>query len=338
MMTLKELSAAIGLSVSTVSKALNGYTDVSEETRLMVQRKAADLGYRPNAAARGLRSGRSYNIGVVYAVDDESGLTHNYFSPILEAFRSQVENRGYDLTFMSRRFGSDGASYTEHAKSRNFDGVCIVCCHFEEEEARELLQSDVPLVTIDYLYGEKSCISSDNRQGMELLMQNVIGKGHTRIAFVQGSGSAVSTIRRTAFNRMMQSAGIPIRPEYMVTGEFHNPSETRKAVKMLLELPEPPTCILMPDDYASLGGMDAIREKGLRIPEDISVVGFDGVPLMQRISPALTTVCQDTAAIGRNAADQLIALIESPDTTYPEVVSVPCTFLPGQTLQAPNKH
>ncbi len=139
-MTLKELSAACGLSVSTVSKALNGYSDVNEETRKTVREKAAELGYKPNAAARGLRSGRTYTLGVLYAVDSDSGLTHSYFSPILQAFRMGAEARGYDITFISQRTGVDG-SILEHCRSRNFDGICLVCCHFEDPEVQELLHS-----------------------------------------------------------------------------------------------------------------------------------------------------------------------------------------------------
>ena len=105
----------------------------------------------------------------------------------------------------------------------------------------------------------------------------------------------------------------------------------------MLELPDPPTCILMPDDYAALGGVDAIREKGLRIPEDVSIVGYDGVPLLQRMHPVLTTIRQDTETIGTTAAQALIELVERPEVTFPEIVTVPCGYLPGQTLAAP-KH
>lgn len=264
-MTLKELSAACGLSVSTVSKALNGYSDVNEETRRIVKEKAAQLGYNPNAAARGLRSGKTYTLGVLYADDSDSGLTHSYFSPILQAFRMGAEARGYDITFISQRT-STGNTILEHCRSRKFDGVCIVCCHFEDPQVQELLRSEIPLVTVDYLFQERSCIRSDNRQGMELLMQNILQAGHERIGYVHGAEKSVSTARVKCYRKAMLDAGLDIPDGYLIESEYHNPARTRHQVKKMLELPEPPTCILMPDDYAALGGIEAVREKGLRIP------------------------------------------------------------------------
>lgn len=127
--TLKELASVCGMSVSTVSKALNGYSDVSEVTREQVRAIANELGYRPNTIARSLKMGRTYNIGVVYEDNTESGFTHNYFSPILQAFKREIEASGYDLTFITHRGGKDSPmTFLEHCMARSVDGVCVVCC------------------------------------------------------------------------------------------------------------------------------------------------------------------------------------------------------------------
>ena len=127
--TLKELAAACGMSVSTVSKALNGYDDVSEATRGHVRATAARLGYRPNIIARSLKMGRTYNIGVIYEELTSSGFTHNYFSPILQAFKQAIEQQGYDLTFITQRGGGvNPMTYLEHCLTRSVDGVCLLCC------------------------------------------------------------------------------------------------------------------------------------------------------------------------------------------------------------------
>ena len=188
-MTLKELAGLCGLSVSTVSKALNNYSDVNEETRRMVQEKAREFGYKPNSMAQSLRSGRTYNIGVLYVDAAERGLTHSYFSPVLDAFKNEAESCGYDITFINRRFGNREATYLEHCLSRHVDGVCVVCCPFEDPMVVELLNGPIPIVTIDYMTAKNSCVRSDNAGGMDMIMQNVLAAGHRRIAMVFGEAA-----------------------------------------------------------------------------------------------------------------------------------------------------
>ena len=334
--TIKELSKACGLSVSTVSKALNGYPDVSEETREQVRAIAQRLGYRPSAIARGLKIGRTLNLGVLYNDDSGSGFTHSYFSPILESFKTEAERRGYDITFITHRLSSN-MTYLDHCLYRNVDGVCIVCTHFDDPEITQLIQGPLPVVTIDHMFHNRTCIQSENRQGMAELTRYVIGKGHRRIAFVYGAEDTVSSIRLTSFMREMHSAGLDVPEEYLISSPYHNPTMAREAVNRLLSLPERPTCILMPDDYAALGGLEAIRDAGLSVPQDISVAGYDGVPLLQLCQPKPTTVRQDTSRIGTEAARQLVHLIERPRTTYPEIIPIHSTLLPGETVAAPQE-
>lgn len=336
-MTLKEFAAACGLAASTVSKALNNYTDISAETRTYVQGKAAELGYRPNALARSLKSGKTWNLGVLFTDETGSGFTHNYFSPILQAFKDEAESRGYDITFITRRSGERENSYAEHCTTRNLDGVFILNTRFDEPDVEELIESGMPLVTIDYAFNNKSCVRSENRAGMTELTRYVISKGHKQIAFIHGERLPVTDIRLTGFLRTMAEYGLEVPDEYLVEAVFHNPKSTRKATEELLRLPNRPTCILMPDDYAALGGLEAIREAGLRVPEDISIAGYDGVPLLQLCRPKLTTFRQDTQTIGRKAAEQLICLIEKPRITYNEVISVPGQLIPGHTVAQINE-
>jgi len=329
--TIKELSAACGLSVSTVSKALNGYPDVSSETRELVRATAEKLGYRPSAIARGLKMGRTFNLGVLYIEDSDVGFTHNYFAPVLQSFKLEAERRGYDITFITHS-GPNKMTYLEHCLYRNLDGVCIVCCHFGDPDVLDLVSGTLPVVTIDHVFHNRSCIESENRQGMSALTQHILSKGHSRVAYIFGEDASVTSVRVTSFLREMRSAGYEVPEDYLVRAQYHNPASTREATKKLLSLSARPTCIIMPDDYAALGGMEAIREAGLRIPEDISVAGYDGVELLQLCRPQLTTVRQDTAKIGQAAARKLVHLIEQPRTTFEEIISVPCFFVPGETV------
>ncbi|MBR5287006.1 MAG: LacI family DNA-binding transcriptional regulator [Clostridia bacterium] len=331
--TIRELSKACGLSISTVSKALNNYPDVSEETREQVRAVAAQMGYRPNAIARGLKIGRTFNLGVLFNEDSGSGFTHNYFAPVLESFKTEAERRGYDITFITHRT-TPKMTYLDHCLYRNVDGVCIVCTHFDDPEITQLITSPLPVVTIDHMFHNHTCIQSENRQGMADLTRYVIGKGHRRIAFVYGSEATVSGIRLTSFLREMNAAGLTVPEEHLISIPYHNPQKAREAVSRLLALSPRPTCILMPDDYSALGGLEAIAAAGLRVPQDLSVAGYDGVPLLQMCQPRLTTVRQDTVRIGREAARQLVHLIEQPRTTYPEIIPIPSRLLHGETVAA----
>lgn len=330
--TIKELSAACGLSISTVSKALNDYPDVSAETRELVRATAAKLGYRPSAIARGLKIGRTFNLGVLYSDDSASGFTHNYFAPVLEAFKAEAERRGYDITFITHRTGRNNMTYLQHCLYRNVDGICIVNCHFDDPEVTELLSGPLPVVTIDHMFHNRSCVESENRQGMTELTRHILAKGHTRIAYICGEENAVTTIRRTSFLRAMQEAGLSVPPEHLIHSHYHHPAAAREATQRLLSLENRPTCIIMADDYAALGGLEAIRDAGLRVPQDISVAGYDGVGILQMCRPQLTTVHQDTLRIGQAAARKLVHLIEQPHTTFQEVISIPCHLIPGETV------
>ena len=228
-------------------------------------------------------------------------------------------------------------TYLDHCLYRNVDGVCIVCSHFDDPEIGQLIASPLPVVTIDHVFHNHTCIQSENRQGMAELTRYVISKGHKRIAFIHGLQATVSGVRLTSFMREMNAAGLTVPEEYLISIPYHNPSHAREAVKTLLSLSPRPTCILMPDDYSSLGGLEAIAAAGLRVPEDISVAGYDGVPLLQMCSPKLTTVAQDTARIGTEAARQLVHLIEQPRTTYPEIIPIPSKLLHGETVAVVSK-
>ncbi len=334
--TIKELSVKCGLSVSTVSKALNGYSDVSEETRELVRCAAREIGYYPNSLARALKTNKTYNLGVLFVDDNESGLTHNYFASVLDSFKVEAERRGYDITFINHNIGKTKMTYLEHCRYRNVDGVCLACVDFLAPEVLELVNGDIPVVTIDHLFNNRTCIQSENRTGMQELVRYVHGMGHRRIAYVYGNKSAVTETRVTSFLRTMGELGLPVPPEYLQESLYHDPAATLRAVRKILEAPQRPTCILMPDDYSALGGIEAIGAAGLRIPYDISIAGYDGIRLMQMLTPKLTTIQQDTLMIGREAAAQLVHLIERPRTTYAEIVNVPCRLMPGDSVRCLN--
>ena len=332
MVSMKDIALRCGVSVATVSKALNGHQDIGEATRERIMQCAKEMGYTANSAARALKTNRTYNLGILFVDLQNSGLTHEYFAAALNSFRIEAERCGYDITFINSNVGHQNRSYLQHALYRGVDGVAIICVEFHDPLLQELVYSDLPVVTLDHAFHNRSAVLSDNMEGMETLVRFVYDRGHRRLAYIHGDRTAVTENRLTGFYRACESLGIEVPNEYIVEAHYHEPVSCYEATKRLLALPERPSCIFFPDDYACIGGINALRELKLRVPEDISIVGYDGMDLAKTISPRLTTWEQNTAELGRLAASRLIARIEHPRTTPPEHILVAGRLLEGESV------
>ncbi len=331
MVSIKDIATACGVSIATVSKALRDQSDISVETKERIKRTADELGYFPNAAARALKTNQSKNLGVLYM--EGVGLKHEYFSGVLQSFKSRAEQLGYDITFINTNRAEGKMSYLEHCRYRNFDGVVIVSAIFTSPEVVELMNSDLPIVTIDYVHYNCSSVSSNNVRGMNDLLRYIIKMGHRKIAYIHGqSRSYVTKERLAAFYQALDEHGIDVPDEYVKESCYLEAEMCEKYTKELLNLSDPPTCIVYPDDTALIGGLNAIRDLGLTIPDDISVAGYDGTKFSELLYPTLTTIKQNTDQIGKEAADRLIRIIEKPKTTLVERVAVEGTLVKGQSV------
>ena len=333
MVSIKDIALHCGVSVSTVSKALNGRGDVGEATKEQILDTAKELGYTANSAARALKTNRTYSIGIVFTDLSNSGFTHEYFASMLNYFRMEAERRGYDITFISDNMGPTNTSYLQHVRARGLDGVAIICADFFDPMIQELVYADLPIVSLDHAFNNRTAVLSDNMRGMESLVRYVYGKGHRRIAYIHGNRTAVTENRLTGFYRACEALGLTIPDGYVTECVYHEPVSCHEATKRLLALPERPTCIFFSDDYAYIGGINAIGEAGLRVPEDISIVGYDGIHMAKMVSPKLTTWQQNTEDLGRIAAEQLIERIEHPRTTPPKHITVQGKLLEGETVR-----
>ena len=332
MSSLKDLARECGVSVATVSKALNGPSDISAAPRARVREAARRMGYVPNMAARAMKTNRTYNLGVLFVDERQSGLAHEYFSAVLDSFKVQVEKLGYDITFVNRNLGGRTMTYLEHCHYRGVDGAVIACVDFNDPQVVELVNGDVPVVTIDHVFNNRMAILSDNVAGTKALVQQAWACGHRRIAFIHGEKTAVTENRVAGFYQACEELGLKIPEAYVREGIYHDADRCAAETKALLELPQPPTCIIFPDDFSALGGYNAISEKGLSIPEDVSVMGYDGIYLSRVVKPQLVTYQQNTTALGRTAADKLIELIEHPRVTLPEQIRVSGKLLDGGSV------
>ena len=331
--TIKDVARRCGMSISTVSKVFNGYPDISEETRRQVMKTARDMGYQPNALARALKTNRSYNLGVLFVDDNTSGLMHPFFATMLNAFKAEAESRGYDITFINHNIGASEMTYLEHCRYRNVDGVCLACVDFYSAEVAELVNSDIPSATVDHMFNNRPCVASDNVSGIRMLVNHAASLGHRRIAYIHGQrNSSVTETRITGFYREMQAHGFSVPEGYVLEGRYDDVASTCRLMHVLLERSDRPTCILLPDDASYFGAMEALGDMGLRVGRDLSVAGYDGIRITQSLHPRLTTVFQDSEAMGRLAAQRLIERVEHPNTAPNDLVMVPVKLLEGETM------
>lgn len=322
MASIKDIARICGVSVATVSKALNDKKDIGEETKRHIKEVAKENGYFPQYYARAIRMNRSFNLGVLFVDESMSGLTHDYFANILNSFKVTAEGKGYDITFInSNKNHKKSKTYLEHCRYRGLDGVVIACIDFANPEVQELVESNIPLVSIDFQFDRRLSVLSDNKAGMTDLTEYIISMGHKKIAYITGEQtSAVSQTREEAFRSVMASHGLAISDGYLLHSDYRNLHEASQFTEKLLLMKERPTCIIYSDDYSAVGGINQIKSMGYRIPEDISVAGYDDIFIAGQLQPRLTTVRQDTEQIGRRAAEKLISLIEKKNVSVRPVI------------------
>ncbi len=313
--TIRELARLSGVSVGTVSRALNGYADVRPETRERITRLAQELDYTPAAAARSLVTQRSHVIGVFMETGEgHPDLQHPFFHEVLGGLKQRAGAQGYDLLlFASERPGNGYGphSYLKRARHHSVDGVVLIGLDPEDPEVRRLTRAEVPCVGIDMdLDGPATeVVMSDNVSGAEEAVRHLHGLGHRRIATITGMLESRPGIDRLrGYRAAAQALGLAYRDEYVAYGDFYAESG-REQTARLLRLPERPTAIFAAADMMAIGAVRAVAEAGLRVPEDVSIVGFDDIQLAPHINPPLTTMRQDKLGLGAAAGDALVARI-----------------------------
>jgi LacI family transcriptional regulator len=334
MVRISDIAKECHLSNATVSKALNGSHEIPEETVARIKQKANELGYVPNASARSLKMRRSFTIGVLFVDAAGSGLTHEYFSSILNSVKVEAEKRGYDITFIaSNKAGGKDVSYLEHARSRGIDGVVIASVDFHSPDVIELVNSGLPVVTIDYVYNGCTAILSDNEIGVASEVEYAYKLGHRRIAFIHGEDTDVTRKRLAGFQRQCAKLGLEVPPEYLKAALYHDPATVGRCVAELGQLSVRPTCLILPDDVSAVTTIVSSRLTGSGLA-NVSIAGYDGIALSRMLEPVLTTYAQDSEMIGSLAASKLIERIEHPETFVPEQITVKGHLQEGGTIKA----
>src|SRR4051794_27576871 len=326
--TIRELARRSGVSVGTVSRALNGYTHVRPDTRERIMRLATELDYTPAGAARSLVTQRSHVIGVFLETGEgHPDLQHPFFHEVLGGLKQRVGCEGFDLLlFASERPGNGYGphSYLKRARHHSVDGVALIGLTPEDPEVRRLVRAELACVGIDMeLEGPNAeVVMSDNEAGAWAAVEHLVALGHRRVATVTGMlDSRPGRDRLRGYRTAVQAAGLAYRDEYVAYGDFYAESG-REAAARLLALPEPPTAIFAASDLMAIGAVRAAAEAGLTVPGDLSVVGFDDIQLSPHVNPPLTTMRQDKLGLGGAAGDALVARVAG-DPDRPALRTLP---------------
>ncbi|MBY0064160.1 MULTISPECIES: LacI family DNA-binding transcriptional regulator [Priestia] len=317
MTTIKDIARVAGVSVTTVSRALNGYSDVNEKTRQKIAAVARELNYSPNTLARGLVMQKSKTIGLLVSGISRESVKDNFTFEVLCGVNERASTLGYDLIlFNTNTMMQREKTYTQLCRERRVDGAIIQGIKKEDPYLKEVVESDIPCVLVDIPVHSNSVgyVTTDNALGAKKAVEHLAGLGHQHIGMINGHEDAfVSQERLNGYREALKECGLSFRSEWVVSGNFEE-KKAEKAACELLNRHKEVTAIFCASDLMALGALKACKELGLDVPKDISIVGYDNIVLASYSSPNLTTVGQEVYQIGYEAADLLIEMLEGKET------------------------
>jgi LacI family transcriptional regulator len=308
--TIKDVACASGVSAATVSRVLSGYQFVRETTRLRVMKAVEDLGYVVNLQARSLAGGRSQVIGLLVP-----NLDNGYVGTIMQGIDRELARVNYDvMLYTSHRHPGKESFYVDAIVNGLTEGLLLIAPLVPTTYLDALRARHFPHVLIDQADATEnsSVVEATNWQGAYEATRYLSQLGHTRIAFVKGSLVVRSAIDRLhGYKAALADCDIPFREKLVIEGEYQQPTSYEATRNLLQSVDPPPTAILASNDLSAFGAMDAARECGFRVPDDISVIGFDDVPQASFVFPRLTTVRQPLEQMGQVAVKMLLEQIEN---------------------------
>lgn len=322
MTTIKDIAKKAGVSVTTVSKVINNYSDVSERTKAKVISIMKAENYQPSAVARSLTTNRSYSIGVFFTDHLNTGLRHPFFREVIYGLEKTLNENGYDLIFFAHPKWGDSYSYVEKCKNRHVDGTILMGMFKDDPNLTSLISAKIATVFVDLdIVGENaSYVISDNIQGASLAVKYLHQLGHEKIGMIMGQTiTTPAQDRLIGFQNTLAQLDLESVTEWIIEGEFSELGGYQ-SMKKILELSKKPTAIFSHSDKMAIGAMKAVEEAGYQVPADFSIIGFDDIEISRYVRPTLTTIQQDKFSLGQRAAEMLLMMINNPEKDYPPVV------------------
>lgn len=339
MATIKDIAKQAGVSVTTVSRALNGYSDVNDKTRKHIEETARHLNYSPNTLARSLVMNKSQTVGLLVSELNRSGAKDMFTYEVMCGINDSASDVGYDLIlFSTNTVKQKQKSYTQLCRERQVEGVIMQGIKMDDPYIKEVIDSNIPCVFVDVdVEGEDvGFVTTDNVFGAQMAVKHLINLGHTEIAMMNGHDQAhVSAKRRKGYERELTDAGLSVRDEFVLNGDFLEPMAESAAYPFLKAHPEV-TAIFCASDLMALGVMKAAKRLGLSIPEDLSLVGYDDIVLSEYTNPPLTTISQDKYQMGYEAAKLLTSMLKNDDGLVQKKTTLDNRLIVRGTTAPPN--
>jgi DNA-binding LacI/PurR family transcriptional regulator len=312
--TIRDVAQQAGVGLGTVSRVINGSPSVSDATRQRVLDVIKHLNYVPNPTARRLSLGRTLTIGVIVPFFTRPAEVER-----LRGIEHTLLDSGYDLILYNVETPEQRDQYFRDIPRRErVDGVLIVSLTPRDGDVKPFKKANVPIVLVDAHHASLAGLNqvvTDDVTGGRAATQHLIELGHRRIAYLSDCldepfNFTSSRDRLTGYQQALQAAGIPFRADYHVEGD-HGRTEARRVAAQLLALPDHPTAIFAASDTQAMGVLEAARDAGLRVPEDLSVIGYDDIEIAEYLG--LTTMSQKLYQSGQRGVELLLAVLENPD-------------------------
>jgi LacI family transcriptional regulator len=333
-MNISEIARRANVSTATVSRTLNQSGPVKAATARKVWRAVTQLNYYPNSHARTLVSGRSRLIGLIV-----SDITNPFFPELVRTFEGLASQKQYDLLLTSTDYLTTRmTTCLRRMLERKVDGVAMMTSEMDLGLIRELSKRNVPIVFMDVgqMGPRMSHVSIDYGNGIRQAVDHVVGFGHRQIAFISGPLDLHSArTRRQAFLDGLHHHAVAVDRRMLREGT-HTAEGGQKAMAELVRLAKGPTAVVCSNDWTAIGALHAIHAAGLRVPEDISLVGFDDIPLASYTNPALTTVRMSARDVGATAFQALFSLIGG-EHVEGDVYQIPTRLVVRESTAKPRK-
>jgi LacI family transcriptional regulator len=336
--TLKDIARASGYSVTTVSRALGGFDDVSAKTRDRILKIAEDLGYQPNLIARQLQSQRTYTIGIVVPTKDHCS-EDDFFSILLKGITHMAARYRYDVLISAQPPGADElTAYRNIVGGNRVDGVVVARTYQDDPRIAYLQSIQHPFVVSGRAAPEQPSdfpfIDADSQAGIRLMVRHFIELGHRHIGLILPPPTLAFTPYRLAgYREGLVEAGLPYDANLVRTGDL-TPQGGHVAAAMLLEDRPELTAIVACNDLMAIGAMRAVQEHGRRVGADVAVGGFDDIPAAAQTLPSLTTIRQPICEIGERLTEMLIRLVNDETPEQAQILLEPALIVRESSGQA----
>lgn len=320
MPTIKDIASLTGFSVTTVSRALNGYDDVNEQTKEKIEAVAQEIGYVPNILAQNLVMKKSKTIGILVNELKRESAKDNLMFEMLCGVSDALADSDYEFVLLSTSTAKQkNKTFKQLCEERQLAGVIIQGLKNDDPYLEEIIDSDVPCVLIDILLTNATTgyVTSNQMASIKDAIKYLHRLGHRAIAYMNGSEDAhVSTIRKQGYLDALKEIDIPTKENYMINGQYDEDIAKKVATPFLINNPEV-TAIFCASDVMAIGVLGAARGLGIKIPEQLSIIGFDNIMLSRYTTPPLTTISQSPYHMAICGTQLLTAMIEGEEEKTP---------------------